>query len=115
MGTVHQIEALEQNMKDAKHVLRLKKSLDAAMRNPDFQLVIEKEYFTEEARRLVQSKSAPHMQTPEKQLYLDNLIMGIGALQQFFNKINSMAPEAERALDEDQNTHAELLEEEANV
>jgi len=111
MGITTEIEKLELNMKDAKHVLKLKKSLDTLRKNKDFQLIIEDEYFTSEAARLVKQKSAVHMQTPERQMFIDHGIVGLGSLQQFFSKIDAMYSEAERSLEADQLTHAELMAE----
>ena len=113
MGITTEIEQLELNIKDAKHVIKLKKSLDALRKNKDFDLVILDEYFIGEASRLVQQKSAVHAQTPERQMFIDHGIVGLGSLQQFFAKIDAMYNEAQRSLEADQITHAELLGEEA--
>ncbi len=107
-----QSEQIEVSIKEAKHMIKLKKSLDTLRRNADFNTVILDEYFVGEASRLVQQKSAMAMQTPERQMYLDHGIVGLGSLQQFFAKIDAMSYQAERSLEADLQTQAEILAEE---
>jgi len=46
-------------------------------------------------------------------MFIDHGIVGLGSLQQFFGKIDAMYSEAERSLEADQLTHAELMAEDA--
>ena len=107
-----QRDQIEVTIESARHTIKLKKSLDALRRNADFDLVILDEYFIGEASRLVQMKSSQAMQTPERQMFIDHAIVGLGSLQQFFVKIDAMSVEAERTLSNDLITQTELMNEE---
>ena len=108
MGTAQQLEQLEANMDDAKRVVLVNQAFQNLSKNRDFKLLIQEEYLEQEAIRLVQAKSNPGLQNEVQQKFIENSILGIGALQQFFNKLAIMSAEAERALEADQDTHAEL-------
>ena len=58
MGITTELQQLEANIKDAQHVIKLKKALDNLNKNTDFKLLINEEYFVKEASRLVLMKSA---------------------------------------------------------
>ena len=109
MGTAQQLEQIEVNIKDAKHMVKLANALVKLEKNENFKILIGEGYFIEEAARLVAAKSNIQMQSPEQQKFLDSGIMGLGSLQQFFVKIRAMGEHAENSIIADEETQAELL------
>ena len=109
MGQMTDLEQIEVNINDAKHMVALSKALEKLKKNDNFKLLIQQAYFIEEAARLVAAKSNINMQSPEQQKFLDSGIMGLGSLQQFFVKVSQMGDRAESSIEADEATQAELL------
>jgi len=109
MGNLEQLEQLELDIKDAQRVIKLRGALNLLAKDTNFKLLIESEYFEQESIRLVQAKSNPALQSDEQQKFIHNSMLGIGALQQYFNKIQVLGEQAEVALVAQENTQAELL------
>ena len=107
-----QLKQVEVSMENAKKAIDLAQALKRLHDNPDFQVVILEDYFHEEAHRAVLLKADQAMMTPEKQQMIDDVITSIGGLYNYFGKIYRMADMSARALEADQDTHQELLEEE---
>jgi len=106
-----QIENVEISLKMAKDIVARRDKLLRLYANQDFEQLISEDYFTNEASRLVLLMSDTEMQTPEKQASINNSMMGIGGLRQYFQTILQQGQMAERAIVADEQTHAELLKE----
>lgn len=108
------IQEIEMDIKEAKEVINLGKSVEKLRKNRDFIKVVEERYLKEEAVRLVHLKSAPAMQTPERQAHIDSDIRAIGSFAQFLDMICVMAERAEASLEEHERELEELREEGAD-
>lgn len=108
------IETLELSIIEAQKYIGKMNSLLALTKNKDFQIVIEKGYFEEEASRLVLLKADPSMQSESDQNMINKSIDSIGYFRQHLRTIIHMGRMMERSLEEDQVTRDELLMDEAN-
>lgn len=108
------IQEIELNISRAKELVDLGNSLERLLQNKDFKEVVKKGYFEKEAIRLVHLKSDPNMQTAEKQQSILDQMNAIGSLNQYFRTVMFQAAQAIKAIDADEDTIAELLEEEMN-
>ena len=111
MSNQQDIIEIEVSMEDAKHAIELAEKLEKLMNNKQFKEVILEEYFKNEAVRLVGLKADPNCQTPEWKQNIENSLMAISELRMFFMKIRWQANQAEAALEDAKNAHAELLAE----
>ncbi len=107
-------EQIEVSIQTAKKMVAKKDLFLALQQNPNFKKLIEDEYFTQEASRLVLYKATPGAQDPKEQYNIDMRINAIGFLQQFFISIVALGNMSEKKIREDQqelNTLDELDEE----
>jgi hypothetical protein len=105
------LQKIEISIEAAKKSIDLAKALQRLHDNPDFKSVILEDYFHEEAHRAVMLKADPEMALPEKQKAVEDVITGIGGLYNYFGKIYRMAEMSSRAMEADQQTREEILEE----
>ena len=106
------LKQVEISIENAHKAIELAQALKRLHDNADFKAVILEDYFHEEAHRAVLLKSDAAMMTPEKKKMVKDVITSIGGLYNYFGKIYRMADMATRALEADQETRQELLEEE---
>jgi hypothetical protein len=93
-----QIHEIEINMEQAKSFIGMGEALDKLHKNRDFKKIIVEGYFKEEAIRLVNLKSEPAMQSPEKQASIIRDIDAIGSLRSYFGKLYMQADQAIEAV-----------------
>jgi hypothetical protein len=105
------INRIEISMDNARKAIDLAKALKRLHENEDFKAVILQDFFVEEAHRAVLLKADAEMKTPEKQKAVDDVITTIGGLYNYFGKIYRLADMSTRALEADQATHGEMLQE----
>ena len=98
------IEQCEKQIAQAEALQRLHK-------NADFKKLILEEYFEKNAIRAVMMKSASGHEGEKEQKNLDNVLIGIGQLGQYFHKIFAFGEGASRAMEEHKTTMEELLAE----
>jgi len=106
-----QLHQIEISLENAKKAIELGDSLERLHKNPDFKRIILDDFFKEEASRAVMLKSDPNMLGEEQQVTVDNIITSIGGLYQYFAKVYRLADMSVRALEANQQTREELLEE----
>ena len=106
-----QIEEIELNIEQAKTLVEQGRALERLYNNRDFQEIIGKGYLEKEAVRLVHLKSDPSMQDPEMQSQVVKSIDAIGCLTHYFRSLQHQAMLAEKAIEEDERTREELMEE----
>lgn len=111
MNNREQIEEIELSMDQAKESISNMTSLLNLTKNEDFKRIIEQGYFEKEASRLVLLRASPQTQDEETQKSIDNAITAIGHFRQYLMTIMQIGRTAERALEQDEATHAELLQE----
>lgn len=106
-----QIEAVELSMEQAKSSISKMNALQRLTNNKDFIEIVTEGYFEKEASRIVIMKAEPAMADVPSQQQLMKMIDSIGSLRQYFIAISRAGQMAVRALEDDQKTHEELLEE----
>jgi len=111
MKSEEQLNRIQISIENAKKAIELAQALQRLHDNPDFKAVILEDYFHEEAHRAVLLKSDGSMTEPEKQKTVDNVITSIGGLYNYFGKVYRMAEMSARAIEADQQTRQEILEE----
>lgn len=111
----YDIETIEISMEHAQKMLDLKKSLDKLMKNRDFKNIVLEGYFEKEAQRLVMLKSDYTMQSPDNQAEIIKQIDSIGSFRQYLNMVRALGQQAEKSMDDLENTRTELLNEELDV
>lgn len=94
------ITTLELSIEEAQKAVKLGEHLDRLMKNRDFKALIEQNYFKDEAVRLVHLKGSPKMASEELQTFIDNCMIGISGLQQYFNTVRHNAMQAEVGIEE---------------
>jgi len=104
-------EALEMDIDEAKEIISVMDAFKRLTTNEDFKTVIEEGYLKNEAIRVVHAKAAPGCNDPKIQLGLENEIIGIGQLRQYFFKIMQFGNTAEVSLREARDTQRELEQE----
>jgi hypothetical protein len=106
------IQAIEENIKQAKKIAEVGESLDRLKANRDFKRVVIEGYFEQEAIRLVHLKSDPNLQSAEHQKSIMAQIDAIGAVSQYFGTVLHKASLARKAIAADEETRDEILAEE---
>jgi len=91
-----------------KEVLAFADSLKRLSENKDFQTIIEQGYFINEASKVVLAKANPAMLDENRQKGLNNSIIAIGELKQYFIGINLAAENSEKSINDLQEMQAEL-------
>jgi hypothetical protein len=109
MNSEQQIEQLDKNMVEAKKFMDIRSSYHKLVKNKEFKEVILEYYFNEEAARLVTAKSSGLDDKQEKMI--DNMMYGIGALQNFFESVEMRAMQAEQAYKEDEDSKTDIIAE----
>lgn len=101
------VQEIELSIEQAKEFVERGKALERLRANPDFQAIVLKGYFENEAIRLVHLKSDPNVQGAEQQAAINKDIDAIGAFQWYLRVTQMQAQQAavaiadgEEALDE---------------
>ena len=113
MSNESDVQEIEISMSAAQETINRMKVFMRLIENPDFQAIIEKGYFEDEAVRLVGAKSSPALADEVSQSELDRDIIGVGRLRQYFYAIVQQGRAAEGALAAEQE-ELELMRAEAD-
>ncbi len=105
------IDHLEIEMDFAKELISLNEDMVKLFDYPPFKRLILEGYFKEEPVRLVKLKCDAEFRADDKQNLVDRQIFGIGALTQYFERIERGAAMAKEGMDDMENTHEQLLDE----
>lgn len=97
-STASQVQQIERNIRESQKEVDLGDALVRLRSNRDFQKVIQKGYFEEEAIRLVHAKSDVSLQSAESQKSILVQIDSIGNLSQYFNTVAFKAEMARKAI-----------------
>jgi len=106
-----QIEEIEVSIAAAKEHIAKMEALFRLTENKDFKEIIDDGYFVKEASRVVLLKADPEMQDEKYQKQLNDSIIAIGVLRQYFRSVIQLGRMAERSIEDDENTRQELLAE----
>jgi hypothetical protein len=108
------IQAIEDNIKQARKLVEVGEALERLKNNRDFKKVMIEGYFEQEAIRLVHLKSDQNVQSPDMQKSINSQIDAIGAVSQYFSTVLHKASIARKAIASDEEARDEILEEELN-
>lgn len=108
------IQAIEENIKQARKISDVGEALDRLKSNRDFKRVVMEGYFEQEAIRLVHLKADQSFQSPDMQKAIVAQIDAIGSLSQYFHTVAHKASIARKAIASDEETRDELLAEEVS-
>jgi len=93
------IEHVRLSEEQAKELVKQAESLEKLFGNKDFKKIILDGYFKEEASRLVLLRADFAVQDSDKTVKaIDNKIIGIGELRQYFNTVMGRGNQAKQAL-----------------
>lgn len=107
------LEEVEIQIDVAKKMRALRDACVKLHNNKQFKDVVLKGYFEEEAARLVMAKSSNLDEHSMRKI--DNMIMGVGALANYFEMIMRRGAEMDIALGEHEQTREEILAEEISA
>ncbi len=107
--TQQALDLVEMSIEQAQGLIERKESFDRLIKNPDYQFLIEKEYFLHESSRIVLIKADPSMQGEDQQKQLEGRMTGIGYLRQYLMCINQQGSQAMIDMAAHQGTREELL------
>ena len=105
------LDQIDLSINQVKTIIANKEAFDRLIKNPDYKLLIEAEYFLEEASRLVLMKADPAVQEELQQKQILGRMDGIGYLRQYMGEINAKGIQAISDMAELHNTREELLAE----
>lgn len=109
------VEQVRLSEEQAKEMVKLADSLERLMKNKDFVKIISEGYFKVEASRLVLLRADQAIQNDEKIVKsIDNKIVAVGELRQYFNTIFGRGNQAKQALIDHEEYLRELEDELSN-
>jgi hypothetical protein len=108
-STDSQIQQIERSIKESQRLVDFGDALIRLKANRDFQKVIQKGYFEEEAIRLVHAKSDASLQSADSQKSLITQMDAIGGLAQYFHTMAYRAEMARKAIAYDTEARDEML------
>ena len=111
MSNAQDLEAIDLQIEDAKKKVARKDAMRRLQQNADFKELIEKGFLEQHAIRQVLLKAHPGMQAENVQKMLDQQIIAIGGFKQFLVNVIAEGHNAEAALQADEATREELLNE----
>jgi hypothetical protein len=111
----NQMREVEVTIEECESQVEQAEALERLHKNADFKKLILDEYFEKNAIRTVMMKSAAGHAGEKEQKDLDNVLIGIGQLGQYFHKIFTFGEGAARAIDEHKNTMEELRAEDLSA
>ena len=108
------IQAVQVHLKEAQEKVALGKCLERLTKNRDFRKLIEQKFFKDEPARLVMLRGCPDQQSESAQLEINNDMIAIAGLFQFFCCVNGEARAMEHAIEADKQMVNDLEDAEAN-
>ncbi len=109
---MNDLQQVEIQIEMATRIRKLRDSCVNLMDTPLWKDVIDEGYFKEEAARLVMAKSSN--MTADQKVMIDNMIYGIGALNNWIESVMRRGSEMDQAIDEHEKTREEILAEEVS-
>lgn len=108
------LQQVEMDIEDAKEMVELHACLKRLKDNPDFDKLISVNFLEKEAYRVVGAKADISVLMNEvTEKMMENIIISIGGLRQYFLKVQMQGQQAAVDIAASQETHAELLVEQA--
>jgi chaperonin cofactor prefoldin len=113
MSIEQEIKQVEVTIEEAKKAVELGKSAAKLEKNSDFKKTVMQGYFIDEAARLALLVSDP-MISPELRAAVMRDIDGVGAFKRYLSFMVQMGQQAERTIEENEQTLEEIREENEN-
>lgn len=113
MSMQDQLQQVEISIDQAKANIERMNSLDRLKENKDFEEIILKGYFEQEASRLVLLKADHNVQGDTEQKQIEKMIDAIGYFRQYLNTIYQFGSMAENALAQHEQAREEILREDS--
>ena len=110
MSKEEDIKQIELTIESAQEAVAMRDALRRLVRNPDYDKIINSEYFQNEPARLVLTKAEPAMDTPEKQKAIMHSIDAIGHFRQYLQSIMQVGRMAEQSIEDNENERSLILE-----
>ena len=110
---MNDLEQVEIQIEMANRIRKLRDNCVKLMDTSLWKDVIDEGYFKEEAARLVMAKSS-NMNADQK-IMIDNMIYGVGALNNWVESVMRRGSEMDQALNEHEETREEILAEEVST
>lgn len=113
MSVLNDIQEVETNMENLKKAIRRAELLKKLEQTPEWKELITEGYLRDEPARIVRLTGDIQMRMAgEVQMdWLKDMLTGIGAFDQYMNFIEQAGNAAQNQLEQNQETHAELLKE----
>ena len=109
----NELQQVELSIEQAKANIERMNKLEKLKNNPEFEELVLKGYFEQEASRLVLLKADHNVQGDTEQKQIEKMIDAIGYLRQYFNTIYQFGAMAQNALEQHEATREEILQEDA--
>ena len=106
------IDAIEQNISQAKAHIEFAAAVERLRSNKDFRKVVLEGYFEREAVRLVHLKGDPNMQSADSQRSIVQQMDAIAAFSAFLNTALHLSALAAKSIADDEEMRDEILAEE---
>ncbi len=106
-----QVEEVRISIEQKKEMIGLGDAVERLSRNRDFKKLIDTEYFGNEPKRLVSLLGHPDMQDEYSQKEIHNQMLAIAYFRKYLGHIEVFAEQARQSLPADEQTEAELLNE----
>jgi len=110
---MNDLEHVDIQITTAEKLILMRNNFYKLSENKHFQEIIMNDYFKEEAARLVMAKSNTSLDESQ-QHSIDNMIVGIGSLSNYFDMIIRRGNEMETSMKDFEQTREEILAEEVN-
>ena len=113
MSKEAELNQVELSIEQAKANIKRMEAVDRLKENKDFEEIILKGYFEQEASRLVLLKADHNVQGDTEQKQIEKMIDAIGYLRQYFNTIYQFGMMAQNAIEQHEQAREEILQEDA--
>ena len=106
-----ELEQINMTINEAEKQINKMEALERLRNNKDFQLIIEKGYFIDEASRLVLVKADANLQEEGHQKSIDKMITAVGYFRQYLSQLYQTGNVAKRSIEDHRNTRTEIMAE----
>ncbi len=109
--TEDQLQQVEVSLEQAKNIVERADAYNRLTQNNDFKFLIEDCYFNKEPVRITMNLANSHLSKKETEEYAMTALNSISLLNQFFTMVIIKGEEARKAVEFDEMTREELLQE----
>ena len=106
-----ELEQINTTISESEAKIEKMEALERLRNNRDFQLVIEKGYFVDEASRLVLVKADANLQEDSHQAAIDKMITAVGYFRQYLSQVYQMGNVAKGSIEDHRSTRNDIMTE----